>query len=294
MTSQFNPKHTSNSQASQRPADLEITPREVDFDYLAAFKKHPYWYNNDPVVTHFFNALQATFPEGERFFIDSARDAAEQLDQAQLDEPFKSDLKAFIKQEALHGRQHDKWTQALVALGYEKMTGFDQQLKNLRIWSRKKLSANVRLSMTAAAEHYTASLAYVVAYHRPDLFQQAAQPFQQLLSYHALEEVEHKAVCFDLYQKTSGNYWGRVIGLIWTTFDLLYHIRARHKYLLQQDGLWDRKHRRQARQFIFGKDGIGRLLWPRLKAYFRRDFHPWETDERQRVSELWQEAYPTN
>ena len=48
---------------SRRPADLQITPRQPSFDLAALMKKHRYWHNDDPVMTHFFNAMQATFPQ---------------------------------------------------------------------------------------------------------------------------------------------------------------------------------------------------------------------------------------
>src|SRR5215470_13205644 len=32
-----------------------------------------WWVRNDPVATAFFNALSATFPQGERFFIESVK-----------------------------------------------------------------------------------------------------------------------------------------------------------------------------------------------------------------------------
>ena len=46
---------------------------------MEGMRRQQYWLANDPVLTHFFNALQATFPEGERFFIDSARDVRVKL-----------------------------------------------------------------------------------------------------------------------------------------------------------------------------------------------------------------------
>ena len=47
-----------------------ITVRRMDFE----FREVPrYWADNDPHFTHLLNALSATFPEGERFFVDSVR-----------------------------------------------------------------------------------------------------------------------------------------------------------------------------------------------------------------------------
>ena len=102
-----------------RPNDLEITTRHPDFPLYAALEKQRYWLNGDPVLSHLFNALQATFPEGERFFIDSARDVRDQLPADSLPAALAKDIKAFIHQEAWHGKAHDEWVQALVALGFK-------------------------------------------------------------------------------------------------------------------------------------------------------------------------------
>ena len=98
--------------------------------------------------------------------------------------------------------------------------------------------------------------------------------------YHALEEVEHKAVCYDLYQQAKGGYGLRVLGMLFVTGDLLVRLRNRQKYLLQQDGLWNKATEKKANQLLWGKGGIMRSLTPYLLQYFRPNFHPWETDER--------------
>lgn len=262
------------------PKDLKITARDVHFDYLKSLKKNPYWHSNDPVVTHFFNALQATFPEGERFFIESARDTRDQMPADQLPEKLKQEIKLFIKQEALHGREHDQWCEALVELGYKKMPAYEKELADLRKWSRKNIPALTRLSMTAASEHFTASIASIFLYQRPDLLENAAEPFRSLLLYHALEEVEHKAVCYDLYHQAGGTYWQRQLGLVLALIDIMRQVRKRHIYLLKEDGLWNRKNRRKARNLVWGPRGLVWALLPKTLNYLRPDFHPWETDER--------------
>ncbi|CBL47156.1 hypothetical protein HDN1F_35730 [gamma proteobacterium HdN1] len=265
---------------SKTPTDLTLLPRVVHFDYLKSMRANRYWHDDNPVSTHLFNALQALFPEGERFFMDSARDVRDQMDKDKLSAELEEQIRLFIRQEAMHGREHDAWTEALIALGYVGMRGFDEKLKRDNRWSRKKLSPLVRLSMTAASEHFTASLAHLFVYKRPDLVDNAASPFRELLVYHAMEELEHKAVCFDLYQAAGGGYALRSAAMAFVTVDLLVRMHNRQKYLLEQDGLWDEDARREARALLWGKNGIMRVLMPYLLRYFRPGFHPWETDER--------------
>ncbi|MCG8672792.1 MAG: metal-dependent hydrolase [Pseudomonadales bacterium] len=265
---------------TKTPDDLTITARSVEFDYLSSMKKNKYWHSNDPVITHFFNALQATFPEGERFFIESARDTRDELPKTQLSDTLKEQIKLFIKQEAFHGREHDAWCEALEELGYKKMPAYEKELKDMRLWSRKHIAPLTRLSMTAASEHFTASIASIFLYQRPDLLENAAEPFRSLLLYHALEEVEHKAVCYDLYQEAGGGYWLRQLGMLSALLDVMRQVSKRHIYMLKEDGLWNRKNKRKARKLIWGPQGLAWALLPKLMRYLRPDFHPWETDER--------------
>ncbi|AUM13537.1 metal-dependent hydrolase [Ketobacter alkanivorans] len=265
---------------ARTPDALKLIARSVRFNYLDAMKKNRYWHDNDPVKTHFFNALQALFPEGERFFMDSARDVRDQVGKDKLPPQLLEQIQLFIRQEAMHGREHDGWSQALIDMGYPAMKMFDEKLKRDNKWSRKNLSALSRLAMTSASEHFTASLAHLFIYHRPDLVEKAGTPFRELLVYHALEEVEHKAVCYDLYQEANGGYFMRVSAMVFVTMDLLVRLRNRMRYLLEQDGLWDAKHRKATRELLWGRDGIMRALAPFLLQYFRPNFHPWETDER--------------
>ena len=46
------------------------------------------------------NALSTTFPDGERFFIDSVRNFQDQIKDPKL----QKDIRAFIGQEANHGK----------------------------------------------------------------------------------------------------------------------------------------------------------------------------------------------
>jgi len=54
---------------SQSGSQLAFKTRNRQF----AAGKERYWYKGDPVITAYFNALSAMFPDGERFFCDTVR-----------------------------------------------------------------------------------------------------------------------------------------------------------------------------------------------------------------------------
>lgn len=266
--------------STKRPGNLNITPRHPSFPLKASLTRQRYWLDGDPVKSHIFNALQATFPEGERFFIDSARDVRDQLPDGALPETLARDIQAFIHQEAWHGKAHDEWVDVLEGLGYPRMREFDEEIRNLRLWARKHISPLRRLSMTAGSEHLTASLARLILYRRPELLDTAERPVRDLLAWHALEEVEHKAVCFDLYQQAGGGYQMRITGLAFSIMDLLKHLHQGTKYLLQEDGLWTWRNRIKLTRELYGRKGLFTSLLPDLLQYLKPGFHPWDTDER--------------
>jgi predicted metal-dependent hydrolase len=51
------------------PGDLTITPRDRRFGRGQEAQR--WWMGGDPVATAFYNALSATFPKGEAFFVEA-------------------------------------------------------------------------------------------------------------------------------------------------------------------------------------------------------------------------------
>jgi len=267
-----------NAGMKKAPIDLSITPRELEVDFEKALRENPKWHSNDIVITQFFTGLQATFPEGERFFIDAARDVRDKHKE-QLSPELIEQVQLFIQQEAYHGRTHDDWAKALIKLGFTRMKDFDDELRQLRINAKKDVPAMVRLSITSAVEHYTASLAHLFL-RKQEYIDGASTPFKHVFLYHALEEVEHKAVCFDLYQTAGGKYFLRIFGLLVASLDIAYQARQRHIYLLKKSGEWTFKNRLKAFKFVWGFDGIVMNLIPYTLRYLNPNFHPWDSDER--------------
>jgi predicted metal-dependent hydrolase len=274
---------------SKTPEDLIITTREVKVDFESALRKNLKWHSDDIVISHFFAGLQATFPEGERFFIDAARDVRDS-NKDKLPERLLEQIKTFIQQEAFHGQAHDAWCQALIALGFTRMKGFDDELRELRINAKENVPAMVRLSITSAVEHYTASLAHLFLRKR-EFIDGASAPFRHVLLYHALEEVEHKAVCYDLYNAAGGSYPLRLMGLFIASLDIAYQARKRHIYLLKKSGEWTIKNRLKAWKLIWGFDGIVINLLPYTLRYVKPSFHPWDSDERKALDQRYSEDF---
>lgn len=164
----------------------------------------------DPLLSHYLTALSAAFPNGEDFFVQSVRNYRSQLP---AEGDLRSRVKGFIGQEAMHGREHRLLNERLAELGYPTLAQ-DEAL--LRVSTRmQKLPKQVQLAITAASEHFTTVLARAVLSDeqtRRTLF--PTPEVQLLITWHALEELEHKDVAFDVFEEISGSYAVRQLGAL--------------------------------------------------------------------------------
>jgi predicted metal-dependent hydrolase len=253
-----------------QPSRREIRVRHPDFPFGADIPRH--WAAGNPVASHVFNALNLTFPDGERFFIRAVND---HLDLA-LDPELRAQARAFAGQEAVHGREHERYFDVLRGQGYR----IDRFLARFRRFVRilDRLPRAVRLAMTAGAEHYTATLGHfavvspVVRSFHPTM--------QALIVWHAAEEVEHKSVAFDVMRAAGVSYPVRLLGYALASAALLGWTGLGVRMLLGQDR-FTRREIRAFRQELERKSDPELVAHVRrqLRAYLRRDFHPSQVDD---------------
>ena len=267
--------------AREISADIEFPGRKMDFGF--DFRDLPrYWNDNDAFKTHFMNALSCLFLEGERMFIDAVRDSQHLV----KNEKLLSQVKSFIKQEAIHGHEHHKFSEYLDSMGYPatKVEDFERKEKKLM---RKYMPARRRLAITCAVEHFTAILAHQVLTN-PESTEGMDPRFKEMWTWHAIEETEHKGVCYDVYEQTGGGYWLRVFAMFNVTWMFLLRTAIVQGIFLWKDGkLFKPSTWKSGFNFFWKKPGLIPSIWSDYKDYYRRDFHPWDHDNRELLSE-WQ------
>ena len=253
-----------------------ITVRDRRFGRDARPKR--WWLNGDPVATAWFNALSATFPRGETLFIDAVKafrdDAPQRL---------AAEIRAFIKQEINHTREHLAFNRAAEAAGYD-LREIDARVEKLLgdVYARPKPAW---LAVTIALEHFTAMFAHEFL-SRPEHFVGADVEQAELWRWHAVEEIEHKGVAYDtwLHATRGWSRWKR-----WKVKSLLMLVITKrfikHRFrdaseLLAQDGITGWRAKAALVWYLGGKPGILRRVFPAWCAYFLPRFHPWNTDDR--------------
>lgn len=211
MTTTQSAPRTRNGHA--RPSATRTIPvRRLDVD-MNAVEIDRWLVPEDPIFSNLLATLSAVFPRGEDFFVATVRANKDAIGD---DEHLKAQVKAFIGQESMHGREHRRINVVLDEQGYHTARaerGLDHILNVLLKLKPKTLP----LAVTAAAEHLTgifAESALGSPQTRETLF--GHPEIQSLITWHALEELEHKNVAFDVLEKTNSGYVIRMGGFVIT------------------------------------------------------------------------------
>jgi len=231
-----------------------------------------WWLGGDAVASAWFTALSACFPRGEAFFIESVR-AARDGASGKL----AHDIADFIAQEANHSREHIAFNRALNAAGHD-FTAIDARVAMLIARAQaRRIEAN--LAATMALEHFTAILAEDLLRH-PELLAGCDPAVAELWRWHAIEEVEHKAVAFDTYRHATRE-WSRTRR--WLLKAVMMLVVSRSFFanrigdsldLLAQGGERGWRMRWRLARYLFGTPGVLRRVLPAWLAYFTPGFHP--------------------
>lgn len=263
----------------------EIAPRRVSFDW----QKTPlHWIPHEPTATHVINVLHLLLPAGERWFVKVFREGLPLVRDPEL----LKDVKGFMGQEATHSVQHAHVLDHLAAqrLDTADFTKHVDFLFEKLLGERPPLGAPIpprewlrfRLSLIAAIEQFTAVLGdWVLAAGELDRAG-ADEVMLDLLRWHGAEEVEHRAVAFDMYQHCVGrgraHYARRIAGMAVTAPAMLYMWAWGTAYLIRHDPQLAGRlryslaaHNRAVRSGLLP-------TWKELGAavprYLRRSYHP--------------------
>jgi predicted metal-dependent hydrolase len=241
-------------------------PRELDVD-LTKVPRH--WMGGSAVATAISNGINVLFPHGERFFVRSVNHYIDDIEDPHL----RAQVGAFFKQEGHHAKAHDTYNDVLRAQGFAIDT-FLRRYKAISSWMEKHLPTKLNLAGTAAAEHYTAILAHGA--FTKGMLDATSPGMRELLAWHAAEEIEHKAVAFDVLQQIDDSYALRIAGLAYATVMLSIFWVAATSMLLRQEKLGWREIRRQFRGLREAGDEpiVKSVFLAGIRAYIRRDFHP--------------------
>jgi predicted metal-dependent hydrolase len=236
-----------------------------------------HWFGGDPVATAVVNALHVLFPAGERFFLRSVRHYLPRIDEPEL----RKSVTGFFGQEGSHAAAHESLVPLLDAQGYEASRFLATYEKIAYGFVERIAPPALRLATTAAVEHFTAVFAHEAL--GTDLLEGVEPRMRRLLAWHAVEELEHKAVAFDVLERVAPGYALRMGGLATATVMLLGFWAAGTAWFLAHEPERDRAPKdrvaRASRRRMRDRRRTRRVV-ARVLEYARPGFHPNDRDER--------------
>lgn len=268
-------KPSATTRADQRPVEIRV--RKMGKDYA---QTPSYWFDNDPFLSLFFTAFSATLPVGEKQFIHSVR-----LFQERISDPvLREEIRAFIGQEAHHAKEHDAFNRLMAERGLST-DRIEQRMARMFEWIREHASPEQQLANTVCAEHFTAMMADYMLTKSPELMERMDPAMRNLWAWHAIEEAEHKAVAFDVYRQQVNDVWRLRRTMVLISLSIAGHVTFDALQLMREAGeLRNVKSWRKGLKQLFGRGGMFPAMAREYLDFYRRDFHPWQHDNRQSLA----------
>ena len=261
---------------------IEIRARKPQFTFSDDVPRH--WLDGSPFRTHLCNSFTLLFPAGEKFFIRSLSKFVPTLQEERL----KRDAKLFIRQEAQHAVEHEKFLQNLRDQGYDIDATLRLVEDVITRFVESKTSDEFRLALTAGFEHLTSLLAEIGLHE--EFFRDAHPEMKALFEWHALEEIEHRAVAFDVLCQVDQSYLRRVAGLLGAYVILSGLTGYVTTNLLWQDRLlWKLKTFKEASDVFLLKNHLLPKAVGIFARYLKPSFHP---GDEAHLEELIARLYP--
>lgn len=270
---------------AQASSERSFPVRRISFFDADVAEVPHFFMNGDIVMSHIVATLSSLFPEGEDYFVRSVRHYRDQI----TDPVLKKQVSGFIGQEAIHGREHRAFNDRLSEMGF--LTRTIDRFTGKRLKFDEKMSPpKVRLAVTAALEHYTATLAEVLLADERAQEMFSEDEVRHLLMWHAIEESEHKAVAFDVYKACVDDekVRTRVMNIITVGFVGTSAIWSLIGIALDPEAR--RRPGKVLRDLAKVKDSpwLTKEVRRRIRDYNRPDFHPDDHDSSE-LLERWRD-----
>ncbi|KJV43974.1 MULTISPECIES: metal-dependent hydrolase [Acinetobacter] len=250
-----------------------------------------YWMQGSAGLTHFMTALSALFPAGEKFFIDSVR-AVRYHPAIKDNQELQKEISAFIGQEAMHTQEHVGFNASAQKYGHD-VERLDRYTDKVIQGARKVFAGvgkpfgitqeMVDLTATTALEHFTATIATQLLRNSHIQELMSDDTMKTMWLWHAIEENEHKAVAYDVFEGVFGQgtkaYLLRTSSLVAAMLTLFVVQNYFLFRLLKEDKQLNLEAFKAIYTYAYSPSkGIITGMGREMLAYFRPGFHPNDLD----------------
>jgi uncharacterized protein len=253
--------------------------RRLNFDYAGVHVAPRTWHPNEPEFARFVEALSVSMPYLEPYLIQTIREA-----KAKIDDPILlREMDLYIGQESAHFRQHQKLNDEIA-----KTTSHSRPLETMFQADykafRETRSEAFHLAYAEGFEALTMAVAQTLVDDRVRLWSGASSAPVSMILWHMVEEIEHKTVTFDVFERLHGGYWMRLYGFAFATVHLLGRGFQGYRKMLAEDGVARDSTSRWRRWRTISRF-LGGVLWRAARIA-----NPWY-DPRQTKDPAWALAW---
>lgn len=251
--------------------------RKPDFEFPEHIPAD--WYDGKLHLSNYFDAVSIGATPFEGFFIRAVRHV---LDSETLNRPENAQLleeaKTFAAQEMQHTIAHGRYNKMLAKRGYP--------VKEITRWCVDYINKTMEgktdrevFAMAVAGESFLGDVGDVLL-STTDYTDKMHPAVRRLFKWHFYEEIEHRAISFDMYKALYGRGLGAYATLIKmylkTTVSSTVLITVPFGKLLKHNEITGFKAWMEILNFLLINPGINRQM---LKGYFRffsPRYHPWK------------------
>jgi predicted metal-dependent hydrolase len=198
------------------------------------------------------------------------------------------EIKGFVTQEVMHSREHVQFNKRALEAGYD-MSVLEARVE-WRLSITRARPPIVNLTATMALEHFTAILAHQLL-GNPRHLDRADPESAALWRWHAIEEIEHKAVAYDTWLHATKDWPRRkrfkvkAKVMLFVTRNFVVDRTFGTLELLRQDGITGPKAWARMFWFAWVRPGMMRKILGAWAAFFMPGFHPWNQDDRALIAQ---------
>lgn len=245
-----------------------IPIRKLSFEFESVEYSSPLWSKTNPYFAMSINSLSAHVPAFERFLIAVCRSSRKHL----TDPKLIADVKSLIGQEANHQKNIDCWVNVLS----EHYPGYREQVDTAETYFKKILKTkNEKFLLGYIAGYETFNMVagkFILGDYKANM--EVADPaVRALWVWHQVEEIEHGAVAFDLFQAIYPNapIYRRFMTLV-AFFHMYNDLTSAYHCMVKGEG-WYRSPRKALKAWLEAlKMGL-KIVSPGLST-LKKGYHP--------------------
>lgn len=251
-----------------------MTVRRIDFGFTSDMDR--VFIKDDPDMSFMFLGAWMMLPYLEPYLIRSMRQALPRI----ADPKLAQELKRFCAQEGEHFKQHAKANDIIRSLNpnYEALRPLEEELDaEYKAFSKEK-PLKFNLAYAEGFESMTSAMSR--AQLEVGLYDRTDSPLAQLGKWHVMEELEHRAVAFDVYEHVIGSWFYRVRMSLWSQKHYMGWVKRFANVMKEGEGeLFARYQAGEivARRNAFNRHYLRRGI-PRVLATYMPWYNPAKVD----------------